>query len=185
MSPSQATLRELSKDEVINLSLDYQTRYDTTLTRINTDSRLTNELWFKTKDHSYLKQNCIKLPSEISVARQVNNKLKDHIVSLERQCWSNSQYSRWQCLETSNIPDKTDKKDLEDTALNVFRKLLNVEVDYSNIEDCHWFLVSEQGTQTYNHQIFKMKRFKQNSLLQEKLEGNGFNFTWHFFSSIY
>lgn len=44
MSPSQATLRELSKDEVINLSLDYQTRYDTTLTRINTDSRLTNEL---------------------------------------------------------------------------------------------------------------------------------------------
>ena len=68
---------------------------------------------------SDLKQNYIKLESELRVARQVNNKLKDHILSLERQCWSNSQYSRREYLEISGISDKTDQKDLENTALNI------------------------------------------------------------------
>ena len=68
---------------------------------------------------SDLKQNYIKLESELRVARQVNNKLKDHILSLERQCWSNSQYSRRKYLEISGISDTTDQKDLENTALNI------------------------------------------------------------------
>ena len=68
---------------------------------------------------SDLKQNYIKLESELRVARQVNNKLKDHILSLERQCWSNSQYSRREYLEISGISDTTDQKDLENTALNI------------------------------------------------------------------
>ena len=131
MSLSEATLKKLSKDEVINLLLDYQNKFETTLTRLNTD------LSGLRQDLSDLKQNYIKLESELSVARQVNNKLKEHIVSLERQCWSNSQYSRRECLEITGIPDKTDQKDLENTALNIFRKL-DVEIDSSNIEDCHW-----------------------------------------------
>ena len=131
MSLSEAKLRELSKDEIINLLLDYQNKFDTTLTRMNTD------LSDVTQDFSDLKQNHIKLESELSVARQVNNKLKEHIVSLERQCWSNSQYSRRECLEISGIPDKTDQKNLDDTAFNIFRKL-DVEIDSSNIEFCHW-----------------------------------------------
>ena len=56
---------------------------------------------------------------------------------MERQCWSNSQYSRGECLEISGITNKIDQKDLEGTALNIFRKL-DVEIDSSNIEDCHW-----------------------------------------------
>ena len=131
MSLSEATLKKLSKDEVINLLLDYQNKFETTLTRMNAD------LSGLRQDLSDLKQNCIKLESELSVARQVNNKLKEHIVSLERQCWSNSQYSRRECLEITGIPDKTDQKDLENTALNIFRKL-NVETDSLNIEECHW-----------------------------------------------
>ena len=115
MSLSEATLKKLSKDEVINLLLDYQNKFETTLTRMNTD------LLGLRQDLSDLKKNYIKLESELSVARQVNNKLKEHIVS----------------LEITGIPDKTDQKDLENTALNLFRKL-DVEIDSSNIEDCHW-----------------------------------------------
>ena len=37
MSLSEATLKKLSKDEVIYLSLDYQNKFETTLTRMNTD----------------------------------------------------------------------------------------------------------------------------------------------------
>ena len=111
-----------------------------TLTRINTD------LLGLRQDLSDLKENYIKLDSEFSVARQVNNKLKEHIVSLERQCWSNSQYSRRECLEITGIPVKTNQKDLENTALDIFRKL-DVEIDFSNIEELS--LVTEQGAQTY------------------------------------
>ena len=37
MSLSEATLKKLSKDEVIYLLLDYQNKFETTLTRTNTD----------------------------------------------------------------------------------------------------------------------------------------------------
>ena len=55
---------------------------------------------------------------------------------MEHQRWSNSQYSRQECLEIIGIPDKL-SKDLGDIALNIFRKL-DVEMNSSNIEDCHW-----------------------------------------------
>ena len=131
MSLSEATLRKLSKHEVINLLLDYQNKFEAALTRMTTD------LSGLRQDLSDLKENYIKLELELSVARKVNNNLKEHIVSLESQCWSNSQYFRRECLEISDLPDKTDQKDLEDTALNIFRKL-DVETDSSNIEDCEW-----------------------------------------------
>ena len=108
MSLSEATLKKRSKDEVINLLLNYRNKFETTLTRMNTD------LLGLRQDLSDLKKNYIKLESELSVARQVNNKLKEHIVS----------------LEITGIPDKTDQKDLENTALNIFRKL-DVEIDSS------------------------------------------------------
>ena len=37
MSLSEATLRKPSKDEVINLLLDYDNKFETTLTRMNID----------------------------------------------------------------------------------------------------------------------------------------------------
>ena len=55
------------------------------------------------------------------------------MVSLEYQCWSTSLYSRQECLEISGIFDKTDQKHLEDSALNIFRKL-DVEIDSLSIE---------------------------------------------------
>ena len=55
MSLSEATLKKLSKDEVIYLLLDYQNKFETTLTRMNTDlSGLRQEL-------SDLKEKYIKL----------------------------------------------------------------------------------------------------------------------------
>ena len=50
------------------------------------------------------------------------------MISLEPQCWSNSQYSRRECLEISGFPESLKKEDLEGTVL---------KVDLSNVEDCH------------------------------------------------
>ena len=53
---------------------------------------------------------------------------------LERQCWSNAQYSRRETLEISRIPD-IDNGDLEGSVLTVLSKL-DVNVDLANVEAC-------------------------------------------------
>ena len=124
MALSEAALKKLSKDEIINLALDYQSKFDSTLAGI----------WNKLSD---LKKDFEKLGSDLSVARQVNSVLRERVTSLERQCWSNSQYSRRECLELTGIPETSDNNTLESTVLKIFEKL-EVNVDPSNVEDCHW-----------------------------------------------
>ena len=41
--------------------------------------------------------------------------MKNHIIVLERKCWSNEQYSRRECLEISGIPSDTEAGKLEET----------------------------------------------------------------------
>ena len=43
--------------------------------------------------------NFSKLQSELAVTKQVNTELTKRIVTLERQCWANAQYSRKECLD--------------------------------------------------------------------------------------
>ena len=81
MSLSESVLKKLSKDEVIALALEYQNKSDSTLANIN-------------KEISDLRQNYEKMQSELYVFRQVSSKLREQIVSLERECWINCQYSR-------------------------------------------------------------------------------------------
>ena len=99
MALSETALKKLSKDEIINLALDYQSKFDSTLAGIS------NEL-------SDLKKDFEKLGSDLSVARQVNSVLRERVTSLERQCWSNSQYSRRECLELTSIPKTSDNNTL-------------------------------------------------------------------------
>ena len=62
---------------------------------------------------------------------------KKQIVKLELNCWSNEQYSRRECQEVAGIPDSTEDNKLEETVLNVFKKI-DVDVQAENIEACHW-----------------------------------------------
>ena len=52
------------------------------------------------------------------------------MVSLKSLYWPNSQYSRQKCLDISDIPDKTNQKELGVTVLNISRKL-NVAINFS------------------------------------------------------
>ena len=92
---------------------------------------------------SNLKKDFEKLGSDLSVARQVNSVLRERVTSLECQCWSNSRYSRRECLELTGIPKTSDNNTLESTVLKIFEKL-EVHVDPSNVEDCHW-IISKNG----------------------------------------
>ena len=65
------------------------------------------------------------------------NLLREKVTSLEHQCWSNSQFSRRECLELTSIPETSDNNTLESSVLKIFEKL-EVNVDPSNVENCHW-----------------------------------------------
>ena len=123
MSLSKAALRKLTKDEVIALTLEYQAKFDNTLSNIN-------------KELSELRNDFEKIESELSVSKNVNSKLHERVVALERQCWGDSQYSRRECLEITGVPDSISNYDLEETTLKIFDKL-DVTTVPSNTEDCH------------------------------------------------
>ena len=71
MALSEAALKKLSKDEIINLALDFQSNFDSTLAGIR------NKLYDLKKDFE-------KLGSNLSVVRQVNSVLRERTISLER-----------------------------------------------------------------------------------------------------
>ena len=77
MALSGPALKKLHKDEIINLALDYQSKFDSTLAGIR------NEL-------SDLKNDFEQLRSDLSVTKLVNTKLKEKVVCLEQQTWNNS-----------------------------------------------------------------------------------------------
>ena len=77
-----------------------------------------------------------KLESEIIVVKKVNNELQKQLITTERQCWANAQYSRRECIEVAGIPSSVKDENLEDKVLKVLHKL-GVEIEGDNIEACH------------------------------------------------
>ena len=73
MSLSEAALRKLTKDEVIALPLEYQAKFDNTLSNIN-------------KELSELRNDFKQIESELCVSKNVNSKSHERVVALERQC---------------------------------------------------------------------------------------------------
>ena len=77
MALSESELKKLNKNEIINLALDYHNKFDSMLAGIR------NKL-------SDLKKDFEQLRLDLSITKLVNTTLKEKVVSLERQTWSNS-----------------------------------------------------------------------------------------------
>ena len=123
MAHTENSLSRLNKDDLIRLALDYQQKYDITLDKIS------NEL-------AELRKSYNKLESDLAITKAVNESLRNQIITLERQCWSNAQYSRRETLEISGIPENIDEGELEGKVLTVLSKL-DVNIDPENVEACH------------------------------------------------
>ena len=147
MTLPEEALRKLTKDELVNLSLEYQSKFSSILANVD-------------KDIGELR---------IALSRSINTKLRDRIIPLECQCWSNSQYSRHELLKITGLPDNINNEDLEEKALMIFKKL-EVTVDSSNVDDCHWL----PGNQNKSFIIKLSKRKDANKIrrVKKKVEGN-------------
>ena len=96
----KAALKKLFKEEVINLALDYQSEFDSTLG------------WIR-NEFSEMKKDFEKLGEKSAVSKHINGMLEKRVINMERKCWSNNQYCRQEYLEVTGIPDSIESKDLE------------------------------------------------------------------------
>ena len=78
MAHTENSLSRLNKDDLICLALDYQQKYDITLDKIS-------------KELAELCKSYQKLESDLAITKAVNESLRNQIITLERQCWSNAQ----------------------------------------------------------------------------------------------
>ena len=78
----------------------------------------------------------IRLESEVSILKRVNDELQKQLISTERQCWANAQYPRRECIEVAGIASSVFDDNLENKVLNIFDKL-GVPINPNNIEACH------------------------------------------------
>ena len=67
----------------------------------------------------------------------VNIALTKRIVTLECQCWTNTQYSRKECVEVVGTPRQVDDKLLEAKVLSLFQKV-GCTIAPEFIDDSHW-----------------------------------------------
>ena len=118
MTLDEAALRKLGKEEIIKLALEYQSKFDSTLSNIN-DIKM---------DLSELRKYYEKLESNVIITKQVvKTKSCDKMKFLERRCWMNEQYSKRECLEIPCVPESVTDDDLEGKVLNLAEKI-DVEV---------------------------------------------------------
>ena len=131
--------QRLNKDDLIRLALDYQQKYDITLDKISTEL-------------AELRKSYNKLEPDLAITKAFNESLRNQILTLERQCWSNAQYSRRETLGISGIPENIDDGELEGKVLTVLSKL-DVYIDSANVEACHWLKSNKKA-------ILKLSRQK-------------------------
>ena len=88
MAMSLNALKKLTKEELSNVVIEYQNKFENMLSNINTE--LTS-----------LRDRFTKMESQLLVARRANDNLVKQNRILERKCAANEQYSRRECLEIS------------------------------------------------------------------------------------
>ena len=160
MSLTEAALKKMRKDEVIALTLEYQAKFNLTLTNI-----------------ADLKSDFRWLELELSIFRSVDSRLCDRVTSLEGQYWANNQYTRREFLETTGLPENTENENLEDLTLKVLNKI-GVNIDSVNLEDCHW--IKTQGSKKVVIKFSRQKgankvRAEKKKLKEKNLTSLGIN----------
>ena len=116
-------LKKLNKEELSNMVIEYQNKFDNMLSNINTE-------------FTSLRDRFTKMESQLLVTRRENNNLVKQNRILERKCAPNEHYSRRECLEILEIPDSISNNNLEETVLKIFNKTA-VTVNSRDTEACH------------------------------------------------
>ena len=127
---TEESLDKLLKRELIPIVLSLEEQNRSLQSRM---SEVNNEM---VEEIRKFNENFSKPQSELSIAKCVNIELTKRIMTLERQCWANAQFSRKECVEVASIPRQAEDKHLEAKMLSFFQKVgSNIAPEF--MDDCH------------------------------------------------
>ena len=132
--------------KLLTLHWSMKKKFDTITTEIN---KIINEKFEK-------------LEAEISLSQNVNNKLKEQLIMVEKQCWKNEQYSRRECVEVCGLPENISEKDVVDLCNEL-------DVNINDLEACH--PIKSKGMKRIILKFGKRKHCKQVLVNRSKLKG--------------
>jgi len=102
-----APLKTMNKNQLINIIRDYE-------------SKLNDDFDDMKSNLEKLNAKLDKLESDNKIVSNVNSKLVNRTISLEKRIMHMEQYSRKECLELSGIPDSVTDNNLEEFTLKIF-----------------------------------------------------------------
>ena len=111
-----------------------------------------------------------KLQSQIAVVKNINRKLEDKIVYLEKNQAKRKQYSRRNNVEISVIPNSIPDKDLENTVIRICSDS-GLEIDPKHIEGCYRLPLSRNSRGQDKRVIVKLVNRKHSQALLETKNG--------------
>ena len=120
---TEAVFNKPSKPELVQIIL-------------NTEANLGSQIAKLTTEVKNLLDHSKKLEADVTIVRNVNNKLVERVVSTERQCWENAQYSRRDTLEVVGIPMPVRDNVLEQKVCDVIQEI-GVDICDRDIQACH------------------------------------------------
>ena len=106
-SLTKESLSKLSKQELIAVMLQMQSKMESSDTKFAEEVRKLNGSFQQLK-------------SDLAITKNVNSQLHNRFVNMERQCWANAQSSRRECMEIVGIPTSVPNNELEKTFCKVF-----------------------------------------------------------------
>ena len=108
-----------------------------------------------------------KLQSDIAIVKNVNHKLENKIVYLEKNQAKGEQYSRRSNVEISGKQNTIRDNDLENTVISICRDS-GVEIDPKDIEGCHRLPLSRNSRGQDKRVTVKFVNWKHSEALETK-----------------
>ena len=161
---SESALNSLKKLDLIQKILDLEEK-----AVIYTDMhKLCEKIERLTETMNRIVAENKKLQSDIAIVKNVNCKLKDMIVDLEKDQAKGEQFSRRSNVEISGIPNTIPDNLLENTVISICRDS-GVEIDLKDMEGCHRLPLSRNCRGQDKRVILKsVNRKHSKALLRDK-----------------
>ena len=121
---SELVLNSLKKSYLVQKILDLKGKVI-----VDTDlHKLSNQIHKLTEVIDQISSENRKLASELVITKNVNSRLEERIINLEKNQVKGEQYSRRNHVELSGIPNSICNEDLENTVINICKES-GIDVD--------------------------------------------------------
>ena len=129
---SESALNSLKTSDIVQKILDLKGKVV-----VDTDlHKLSDQIHKLTEAIDRISLENRKLTSELVITKNVNSRLEERIINLEKNQAKGEQYSRRNNVELSGIPNSICDEGLENNVINICKES-GIDVDARDIEGCH------------------------------------------------